>query len=127
MEPITTTTALGIALWEYLGKPIVDKVKDKYSEQMLDLALSILKDDDKKVIKTELSKCDENILTNEVNFLKFINENINIQNLLKENPIIIRSLTDIEDSKIYIDSQNPSIIDSLNHIKNSEIKVGKNA
>jgi hypothetical protein len=84
MEPITAT-ALGVALWEYLGKPIVDKIKDKYSEQMLDSALSILKiKDDKKVIKTELLKCDESILTNETEFLEFINKNNNIQELLKQ-------------------------------------------
>jgi hypothetical protein len=85
MEPIITTE-LGITLWEYLGKPIVAKVKDKYSEKMLDTALSILKikDDDKKVIKTELLKCDESILTNKTKFLEFINENNNIQELLKQ-------------------------------------------
>jgi hypothetical protein len=85
MEPITTTT-LAITLWEYLGKPIIDKAKDKYSEKMLDLALSILKikDNDKKVIKTELLKCDESILTNETKFLEFINKNNNIQELLKQ-------------------------------------------
>ncbi len=85
MEPITTT-ALGTTLWEYLGKPIIEKIKDKYSEKMLDSALAVLKiKDDKKVIKTELLKCDESILTNETKFLEFINKNKNIQELLKQN------------------------------------------
>lgn len=84
MEPVTTT-ALGITLWEYLGKPIVDKVKDKYSEQIINKALNILKiKDEKKVIETELLECDASILTNEAKFLEFINENKNIQELLKQ-------------------------------------------
>ena len=85
MEPITTT-ALGITLWEYLGKPIIDKVKDKYSEKMLDSALTALriKDDDKKVIETEILSCDANILTSENDFLRFINENKKIKELLKQ-------------------------------------------
>ena len=124
MEPVTTT-ALGITLWEYLGKPIVDKVKDKYSEQMVNKALDILKiKDDKKVIETELLECDDSILSNETKFLEFIKENKNIQNLLNENPIIIRSLVDIEDSEVDIASKSPYVNDSLNNIKNSKIKIG---
>ena len=83
---LITTTALGITLWEYLGKPIVDKIKDKYSEQMIVSALSILKikGNDKKIIEAELLKCDEGILTNKTKFLKFINENKQIEELLKQ-------------------------------------------
>lgn len=84
MEPITTT-ALGITLWEYLGKPIVDKVKDKYSEKIIDKALTVLKvKDDKKVIEAELLKCEDSVLSNKAKFLEFINENKNIQELLKQ-------------------------------------------
>ena len=81
-----TIKEVGIKLWEYLGKPIVDKAIDKYSEQMLDSVLSILniKDNDKKIIEAELLKCDKDILTNKTKFLKFINENKQIEELLKQ-------------------------------------------
>jgi hypothetical protein len=34
MEPITTII-LAERLWEYLGEPIVDKIKDNYAEKVL--------------------------------------------------------------------------------------------
>jgi hypothetical protein len=93
---------------------------------MLDLALSVLKieNDNDEIIKSELLKCDKNILTNKDIFLEYINENENIQNLLKEKSIIIRSLVDIEDSEIDIASESSYVKDSLNNIKNSKIKIG---
>ncbi|MCJ8325621.1 MAG: hypothetical protein MJK08_00845 [Campylobacterales bacterium] len=125
MEPLTTT-ALGITLWEYLGKPIIDKIKDKYSEKMLNTILSTFKieNDDRKIIVLELLKCDKNILSNRDMFLNYINKNKNIQNLLKEKPIIIRSLVDIDNSEINIASKSPYMNDSFNNIKNSKIKIG---
>ena len=125
MEPLTTT-ALGITLWEYLGKPIIDKIKDKYSEKMLNTILSTFKieNDDRKIIVLELLKCDKNILSNRDMFLNYINKNENIQNLLKEKPIIIRSLVDIDNSEINIASKSPYMNDSFNNIKNSKIKIG---
>jgi len=124
-EPITTTI-LGVTLWEYLGKPIVDKVKDKYSEKVLDKILSSfeIENDDKNIVKSELLKCNKSTFDNENIFLKFINENKNIQNLVNDKPIFIRSLVDIEDSEIDITPKNPYIQDSLNSIKNSKIKIG---
>jgi len=124
-EPITTTI-LGVTLWEYLGKPIVDKVKDRYSEKVLDKLLSSfeIENDDKNIVKSELLKCDQSTFDNENIFLKFINENKNIQNLINDKPIFIRSLVDIEDSEIDITPKNPYIQDSLNSIKNSKIKIG---
>jgi hypothetical protein len=87
MEPITiTTTALGITLWEYLGKPFVDKAKDKYLEKTIDSVLSFLKikDDDKKIIETELLKCTQDVLADKAKFLEFVNKNKKIEEFLKQ-------------------------------------------
>ncbi len=125
MEPITTTI-LGLQLWEYLGEPLIDKIKDKYSEKVIDSVLSTLQidNDNKNVIKSEIKKCNENILINKENFLDYINQNKNIQNLLNEKPIIIRSLIDIDKSEINLKEKNLYIQDSLSNIKNSKINIG---
>jgi len=125
MEPISTSI-IAIKLWEYLGEPLVDKIKDKYSEKIIDETLSLIKieNDEQNIIKNEIKQCDNKTLTNKENFLNFINNNKNIQKLLSEKPIIIRSLTNIEDSEVNLKEKSSYIQDSLNNIKNSKINIG---
>jgi len=84
MEPITTTI-LSVILWEALGEPIMDKVKEKYSERVIE-ALSKLpfSKEDKDIIEVEIIKCDNEILENKDKFLEYVELNPKIQNVLKQ-------------------------------------------
>jgi len=92
MEPITvTTTILSVLLWEALGEPLVDKVKEKYSEKVVE-ALSKLDftKEDKEIIEAEIINCDQEILENKDKFLEYIEQNPKIQNVLKQNSYSIK-------------------------------------
>lgn len=86
MEPITTVI-LAETLWEYLGEPIVDKIKDNYAEKVL-FAISKLQSkfslnkEEKKIIETEIIDVNfENVQTKE-DFIEFIDKNERIQKFL---------------------------------------------
>jgi len=87
---LITTTALGIVLWETLGKPIVEKVQEKYSEQVVSKvgeALSKLpfSKKDKEIIEAEIVKCNQEVIEDKYRFLEYIEQNPKIQNILKQN------------------------------------------
>jgi hypothetical protein len=86
MEPITTL--VGIALWEYIAKPLADKAKDRFSDTLLDGVLNKfnLKNDTKDTIKLELSNLDDEILKDKTKFLKYFDENNKIKDTLKQYP-----------------------------------------
>jgi len=86
MEPITTVI-LAETLWEYLGEPIVDKIKDNYAEKVL-FAISELQSkfslnkEEKEIIETEIIDVNfENIQTKE-DFIEVIAKNERIQKTL---------------------------------------------
>jgi predicted RNA binding protein with dsRBD fold (UPF0201 family) len=84
---LITTVILAETLWEYLGEPIVDKIKDNYAEKVL-VAIGKLQSkfslnkEEKETIETEIIDVNfENIQTKE-DFIEFINKNERIQKIL---------------------------------------------
>jgi hypothetical protein len=90
MEPITTTI-LSVILWEALGEPLVDKVKETYSEKVVE-ALSKLdfNKKDTEIIEAEIVNCDQKILENKDKFLEYVEQNPKIQNVLKQSTYSIK-------------------------------------
>jgi anaerobic ribonucleoside-triphosphate reductase len=86
MEPITTII-LAERLWEYLGEPIVDKIKDNYAEKVLVAVKKLqskfsLNKEEKEIIETEIIDVDfKNIQTKE-DFIEFIDKNEKIQRII---------------------------------------------
>lgn len=86
MEPVTTTV-LGIALWEYLGEPIIDKAKDKYAEEILNRIDSVLSkfsfnSKEKEIIEVEIIESNVSEIENKEALINFMNKNENILNAL---------------------------------------------
>ncbi|CAA6809325.1 MAG: Unknown protein [uncultured Sulfurovum sp.] len=88
MEPVTATF-LSVILWEALGEPLVDKVKERYSEKVME-ALSKLNFNkkDAEIIEAEIMKWDQEVLENKDKFSKYIEQNSEIQNVLKQSSYI---------------------------------------
>jgi len=87
---LLTTTALGMILWDTLGKPIVEKVqKEYYSKWVISKvgeALSKLpfKKEEKDIIEAEILNCDQEIIEDKDKFLEYIKQNPKIQNIFKQ-------------------------------------------
>lgn len=91
-ELITSATA-GALIWEYALKPIADSIKKEYGEETKKLLKSgIVKALEKfpfqkkelEVIEAELVEADITILTDENNFLEFLKQNKQINDVIIE-------------------------------------------
>ncbi len=88
IEPITIAL-LGTLLWDNLGQPIVDKVKDRYAEKVYDkvdnaLSNTSFKNEEKKLLEAEIIKFDDTVFQDKETFIKHIRENKIIQNMFTQ-------------------------------------------
>jgi len=89
-EPISI--GIGVALWEYTVKPVIDSAKKEYGESVKEkfkssvkTALSKLpfKQNEIEVIEAEIIKIDNSLLSNKEKFLEFISNNQNINQIMR--------------------------------------------
>jgi len=89
-EPVSI--GIGLALWEYAVKPIVDSAKKEYGENIkeklkssVNTALSKLpfKQNEIELIEAEIIKNEDSLLLNKDTFLEFINNNKNISQIIE--------------------------------------------
>ncbi len=120
MEPISTT-AISLALWEVAVKPVVKSVQKEYGEEAKKLLKSSFSKawqklpftrQEQEVIEAEIIDANIEVLSDEKRFLEFIQNNNQIQELMKElvkrepniNIVIEKSY-----NEILIDGSNNSI------------------
>ena len=89
-EPVSI--GIGLALWEYAVKPIVDSAKQEYGEAVKEklksgvkTALSKLpfKQNEIEVIEAEIIEIDNSLFSNKEKFLEYINDNKSINEIMK--------------------------------------------
>lgn len=89
-EPISI--GIGLALWEYAVKPVVDSAKKEYGESLKEklkgsvkTALSKLpfKKNELEVIEAEIIDNEDSLLSDKDRFLEFINSNQNISQIIE--------------------------------------------
>jgi hypothetical protein len=89
-EPISM--GIGLALWEYAVKPIVDSVKKEYGESVKEklkdaiktpLSKLPFKKNELEVIEAEIIDNEDCLLLDKDSFLEFINSNQNISQIIE--------------------------------------------
>jgi len=89
-EPISI--GIGLSLWEYAVKPVVDSAKKEYGESLKEklkgsvkIALSKLpfKKNELEVIEAEIIDNEDSLLSDKDRFLEFINSNQNINQIIE--------------------------------------------
>ena len=89
-EPISI--GIGLALWEYAVKPIVDSAKKEYGEGVKEklkdsIKMALVKlpfnRNELEVIKAEIIENDDNLFSNKEKFLEYINNNQNINQIME--------------------------------------------
>ena len=88
MEPFTTAI-VGKFLWDNIGKVILDKAKERYSEKLLEKIENILSKipfnkKEFEIIETEIVNADMDTFKNEDSFLEYIDNNEKIIKILNE-------------------------------------------
>ncbi|HFU75564.1 MAG TPA: hypothetical protein ENK66_04885 [Arcobacter sp.] len=92
MEPVSTSL-IGVAIWEYALKPVVDSIRKEYGEETKKLLKSSLNKAFEKLpfqkkelelIETEIVEADISILTDEKKFLEFFEKNKQISDVIIE-------------------------------------------
>jgi len=89
-EPISI--GIGLALWEYAVKPVVDSAKKEYGEslkeKLKDSVKTVLsklpfKKNELEVIEAEIIDNEDSLLSDKDRFLEFINNNRNISQIIE--------------------------------------------
>lgn len=102
---------IGLALWEYVVKPIVDSAKDEYGENVKGKLKSVVKKflhklpfekNELEIIEAEILEIDDKLFSNKDKFLGYINDNQNINQIMEiingreENLNIEKSFNDVK-------------------------------